>query len=321
MSIQFVKGEPAFDNLLKHNNFLVANFTASWCGPCQAVKPVVDGLYSDPKYSSIEIVRVDLDANQALARRFQITSVPTFLFFRNGKEDNRVSGFSTQIITLLDKYAESAKSEGVGARGPAKTQSSWEKQTLELVPKGFSILNDLIHYGEATSLNVLLLHKHDEADAKDVFRLSESKSEIFTDADSQGLFFVPLNNICKVHSLLIKKADVQGDGLRLDSDELADECQVPSLVKVWANRPGVLSFDDAADDESATHAEKIDSFDLDWYEIKLKYVRFQKVQNLNIFIDGADEDSHTLVEKILVVGVAGDSTDHGSLANDHDHDH
>lgn len=285
------------------------------------MKPVVDGLYSDAKYSSIEIVRVDLDANQGLARRFQVTSVPTFVFFRNGKEDERVTGFSSQIISLLDKYAETAKSEGVGARGPAKTQTNWEKQTKELVPKGFSVLNDLIHFGEATSLNVLLLHKHEEADAKDVFRLAEAKSQVFTDADSQGLFFVPLNNISKVHSLLIKKANVQGDGFRLDSDELADESQPPNLVKVWANRPGVLSFDDAADDEAATHAEKIGSFDLDWYEVKLKYVRFQKVQNLNIFIDGADEDSHTLVEKILVVGVAGDSTDQGSLANDHDHEH
>ena len=42
-------------------------------------------------------------------------------------------------------------------------------------------------------------------------------------------------------------------------------------------------------------------------------MRFQNVQNLNIFVDGADEDSHTIIEKIVIIGLTGESTEHTAI--------
>lgn len=315
MPIQFVKDVADFNAYLQKNKYVVANFTASWCGPCQALKPVVDSLYEDSKYSKVEIIRVDLDANGDIAARYSITSVPTFVFFESGNEVERQTGFLNQFKTILDKYATKANSDTeVTGRGGA-APSGVAKQVASLLPKGYYVLNDVIHFGEMVALNSLPLVKSEEADVKNVFRTSASgDTTVYTDADSQALFFVPLNNICKLYSVLIKIASpAAGDNMELDEDELENETQAPNLVKLWSNRPGILSFEDAAGD-SAAHVEKI-SEDVDgvWYEVKVKYVRFQNVQNLNIFIDGADEDFHTLVEKIVLVGVCGDSKEQGPI--------
>lgn len=315
MPIQFVTSEADFDAQLQKNRFLVANFTAAWCGPCQALKPVVDALYDEEKYSKVEIVRVDLDAQGAIAERYSITSVPTFVFFEDGAETDRVTGFLRQITASLDKLAAKANGDSrIKARGGAEP-SAVAADVAQYVPKGFYVLNDVIHFGDMVTLNALPLVKGDDSEAKNVFRVSQKgDATVLTDADSQALFFVPLNNICKLYSVLVKVARPQpGENLELDADELANETQHPSVVKIWPNRPGVLSFDDANGD--APHVETIEQIgDSAWYEIKVKYVRFQNVQNLNIFIDGDDEDSHTLVEKLVLVGVSGDSKDQGLVA-------
>lgn len=313
--IQYIRDGTQFEQALAKNKYLVANFTAEWCGPCQQLKPVVDRLYADAKYSKIEIVRVDLDACQAVAAQHTVTSVPTFIFFESGKEKHRVLGFSPQFVATLDTFAEQAAADGaVSSRGKAALAY---KEIQHLIPKGFGVLNDTIHFGEMVALNVMPLVKHAEAEAKNVFKPSgKAGLAIFTDADSQALFFVPLNNMSKVYSVLIKFADrtqLAEKELELDADELADECQNPTVLKLWPNRLLVMSFDDAAADADAPHVEKIAHAD-GWYEAKLRYVRFQNVHNLNIFVDGADEDLHTLVEAIVLVGVIGDSRDQGSLA-------
>ena len=90
--IQFVKSSQDFEAYLSKNKYVVANFTATWCGPCQQVKPIIDALYTDETNERIEIVRVDLDSHGDLASQYQVTSIPTFVFLESGKEVNRVTG-------------------------------------------------------------------------------------------------------------------------------------------------------------------------------------------------------------------------------------
>ncbi|SGZ48925.1 CIC11C00000005577 [Sungouiella intermedia] len=315
MPIQFVKDSADFNLYLLQNKYVVANFTAAWCGPCQALKPIVDKLYEDAKYSKVEIIRVDLDTNGDIASEYSITSVPTFVFFESGKEVERQTGFLVQFKSTLDKYAVKANSDTTITGRGASAPSEFSKEISPLLPKGYYVLNDVIHFGEMVALNSLPLVKSDEADVKNVFKTSvKGDTTVLTDADSQALFFIPLNNICKLYSVLIKLSTPKaGDNLELDEDELTDETQVPSVVKLWTNRPGILAFEDAAGDSDASHVEKITDAGDGWYEVKVKYVRFQNVQNLNIFIDGSDEDFHTLVEKIVLVGVCGDSKEQGAI--------
>lgn len=76
-----------------------------------------------------------------------------------------------------------------------------------------------------------------------------------------------------------------------------------------------MTFDDASHNATAAHAEHLGKPDDNgWIEAKVKYVRFQNVQLLNMFIEGdEDEDWHTLVERIVIVGVTGESKDQGKI--------
>lgn len=316
-SIQFVKNKADFDQYLSKNRYLVAQFTATWCGPCQAIKPVIDDLYSSEKFQKLEIVRVDLDKCQDVAAEYNITSVPTFVFFQHGKEVSRAQGASPKMMENFELLNKSASADSSAGRSSGIKAAAKPKEIDGLIPKGYQVLNDVIHFGELVALNALPLVKGEEAKPSVLFKLSENNSAVLSDADAQALFFVPLNNISKVYSVLLKILDLssyKGD-LELDEDEISEETQPPSTLKLWINKPSIISFDDAADDKNAPHVEKIDLTKVanGWYEAKLRFVRFQSVQNLIVFLDGDDEDKHTVVDKVVIVGVSGDSREQGSV--------
>ena len=67
-------------------------FTADWCGPCKKVRPIVEELIKDGH--SFQIIDVDLE--KELAKNFEISSVPTFILFKNEKSIKRISGAQTK---------------------------------------------------------------------------------------------------------------------------------------------------------------------------------------------------------------------------------
>jgi thioredoxin 1 len=69
----------------------LVDFHADWCGPCRMLAPVLDQLAIDVK-GKASIAKVDIDSEQKTAAEFQITSVPTLILFKDGKEVNRLIG-------------------------------------------------------------------------------------------------------------------------------------------------------------------------------------------------------------------------------------
>ncbi len=69
----------------------VVDFWATWCGPCLMVAPVLEQLANE--YAGrAKVAKVDVDANQRTAMRFNIRSIPSILFFKNGQHVDTVVG-------------------------------------------------------------------------------------------------------------------------------------------------------------------------------------------------------------------------------------
>lgn len=81
-----------FDNEIKEGVTLV-DFSASWCGPCKMLTPVLEGL-SNEMEGKAKIIKVDIDESRDLADKFQIVSVPTMMIFKNGERVDTMVGFS-----------------------------------------------------------------------------------------------------------------------------------------------------------------------------------------------------------------------------------
>ena len=66
---------------------VVVDFWATWCGPCRMVAPEMEKLAA--KYDgTVQVVKVDVDANPVLSQAFNIMSIPTIAFFRPGNDEN-----------------------------------------------------------------------------------------------------------------------------------------------------------------------------------------------------------------------------------------
>lgn len=69
-------------------------FTADWCQPCKKVKPIVKELNHEQTEALFQII--DIDDNSDLVNKFNIRSVPTFIFFEEGIEKRRIVGAQTK---------------------------------------------------------------------------------------------------------------------------------------------------------------------------------------------------------------------------------
>ncbi|KAI3405346.2 txl1 [Candida oxycetoniae] len=311
MAICFVRSVEDFDNYLKNNRAVVANFTASWCGPCRAISPVIDKMYTVFQY--VEFVRVNLDRQKALAAKYTVSSIPTFIFFKDGHEEARVQGPNTEMLMkelqLFNEISWGKDRQGNGEPKVKTRLNSHSEEIRDFIPSGFDVINTHIEFRSFEAHNVKQVYQ--SCTVEKPFRVDSRavpNSSVISDSDSQMLFLVPLLNISKVYSILIKiKPLVVTDSSIIDDEEFS-QIQVPRVIKIWPNLRHMISFEDAANDRNAPHSETLDCKEgtEKWIEIRLKYVKFQNVQSLCFFFDGDDEDLHTTVAKVLIIGVTGD---------------
>jgi thioredoxin len=81
-----------FDSeVLKSEVPVLVDFYADWCGPCHAIAPTIEAL-SNEFEGKVKFVKVDVDANQEVASRYEIMSIPTIMLFENGKVEDSIVG-------------------------------------------------------------------------------------------------------------------------------------------------------------------------------------------------------------------------------------
>lgn len=79
-----------FNEKIKAGLTLV-DFYADWCGPCRMLTPVLEQVAKDMQ-GKVVVAKLDIDKNQKVAGGYQVTSVPTMILFKDGKEAGRLVG-------------------------------------------------------------------------------------------------------------------------------------------------------------------------------------------------------------------------------------
>jgi thioredoxin 1 len=76
----------------QHKGLTVVDFWAEWCGPCRVIAPVLEQLAGEYGAKGLKVAKLDVDANQATAMRFNVRSIPTLMFFKDGRHVDTVVG-------------------------------------------------------------------------------------------------------------------------------------------------------------------------------------------------------------------------------------
>jgi len=93
------------DEVEKHDGLAIVDFWATWCGPCRMIAPILEQLSSEYE-GKVKVTKLDVDANIKTGSRFNVRSIPTLLFFKDGKVVDQIIGAvpKTQIELKLRQH-------------------------------------------------------------------------------------------------------------------------------------------------------------------------------------------------------------------------
>ncbi|MDR0337789.1 MAG: thioredoxin [Planctomycetaceae bacterium] len=103
--VSIIESETEFNTAIQSGIVLV-DFFATWCGPCRMQGPILDTLAAELGNTG-KIVKVDADRFQSLAVKYDVSSIPTLILFKDGQVFNRLVGLQ-QAATLKTAFENAA---------------------------------------------------------------------------------------------------------------------------------------------------------------------------------------------------------------------
>lgn len=82
--------------VLKSDVPVLVDFYATWCGPCQMMAPIIEELAEEMKNAKVKIAKLDVDQAPQTAQKYEVMSIPTFIVFKNGKAEDKMTGMRTK---------------------------------------------------------------------------------------------------------------------------------------------------------------------------------------------------------------------------------
>lgn len=101
MAVVHVTNETFEKEVMQAEGKVLVDFLASWCGPCRMLGPVIDQLGNE--LTDVKVCKIDVDANQELAGKYKVETIPTLVVLEGGKEIKRSVGVQPKpaILAML----------------------------------------------------------------------------------------------------------------------------------------------------------------------------------------------------------------------------
>ncbi|XP_053152551.1 thioredoxin-like protein 1 isoform X1 [Hemicordylus capensis] len=236
------------------SRLVVAKFTMRGCGPCLRVSPAFNALSN--KYPQATFLEVDVHQCQGTAATNNISATPTFLFFRNKVRIDQYQG--ADAVGLEEKIKQHLEND------PGNNEDAD-------IPKGYMDLMPFVNKAGCECLN-----ESDENGFDNCLRKDSSYLE--SDCDEQLLITVAFNQPVKLYSMKFQGPE-NGQG--------------PKYIKMFINLPRSMDFEEAERSEP-TQALELSPDDIKEDSIiQLRYVKFQNVNSVTLFVQSNQGDEET----------------------------
>ncbi|XKL64153.1 hypothetical protein PGB90_004239 [Kerria lacca] len=278
MPLIVVNDDPHFIQEMNNQGvkLVVVDYTASWCGPCKRIAPIFEEL--SRKYNRAIFLKVDVDRCKEAAASQGVSAMPTFILYRNKTKLDRIQGADPQALEAKIKQYY----------GTVESVDGDEDDNCGI--PGVMNLSSFIYKGQCEALN--------EADDHSLLPfLENANSYLESDCDPQLIISLAFTQAVKVHSLKIKAPANSG----------------PKVIKLFINLPNTIDFD-AAMSNIPTQELELTPKDLEGIPVNLRYVKFQNVQNLQIFVkDNQNNEETTRIDKLIILGLPLATTNMGDF--------
>ena len=96
--------EDEFESVINENKLVLVDFYATWCPPCKMLAPILEEVQDI--LEDVEIVKIDVDENEEISRRFKIMSIPNLILFKDGQMVESEVGLKDQqfIVEMIKKH-------------------------------------------------------------------------------------------------------------------------------------------------------------------------------------------------------------------------